>query len=392
MVNQLHMNDFGKFYYGTVEYLQGGDLYAPSPATLCPVTKSEKKQLWDMNPPYFHLIILPLAILPPGLALAFWMLASILCLIVSLRLIRKELRISPTPWQKQLIFLGIIAFAGTTSFAVTGQLSFLFLLPFTLAWLEARRGCWDRSGFYLGICISLKLFMLIFLPYLFLRRRFRSAAIALGTVLAAFALGLLVFGVDSYRHWLQVLAGVDWEWAAMNGSLKGFLTRVFASSPYYEPLYLFPGIIQPLWLILSFLLGSTTMIVSGWGSSPSALDRSFAILLAGSQLISPLGWIYYFILLMGPLTALLAVWLQESEGNWRSVPLTRTKMYLLFATVPALIWPFSFILAFQPYAWATILPGSCYFFALLVIWISIVIDWYQKEISEIGLQTPTLTL
>jgi len=52
--------------------------------------------------------------------------------------------------------------------------------------------------------------------------------------------------------------------------------------------------------------------------------------------------------------------------------------------VPRLIWPFPCTLAFQPYAWTTILPGSCYFFALLGIWISLVIDWYQKEFNLSG--------
>ena len=72
MAGELQMNDFGKFYYSSRAFLDGTDMYGPNPATAVPVTHAETRQFWNMNPPHFHLLILPLARLPPLVALALW--------------------------------------------------------------------------------------------------------------------------------------------------------------------------------------------------------------------------------------------------------------------------------------------------------------------------------
>src|SRR5262245_28505683 len=96
MVQRLHMNDFGKFYYSARLFLDGQDMYGPSPATAIPVAGTETRQFLNMNPPHFHLVMLPLAELPPGVALSVWSVINLLALILSLRLISRELGISWT--------------------------------------------------------------------------------------------------------------------------------------------------------------------------------------------------------------------------------------------------------------------------------------------------------
>ena len=56
---RYEMNDFGKFYHSALYFLQGRDLYAASPATLIPVSNAEWRQFTNMNPPHFHLVVLP---------------------------------------------------------------------------------------------------------------------------------------------------------------------------------------------------------------------------------------------------------------------------------------------------------------------------------------------
>jgi hypothetical protein len=392
MMTELNMNDFGKFYYGTINFLHDKDPYAPSIATLMPMSAFESKQFWNLNPPHFHLIMMPLTFLPPRIALGIWMLANFTCLLLSLRIIGKELRIVPTRRQSALILLVILAFSGTAAFMGTGQITFLFLLIFTLAWLEARRGRWSRVGFYLGICISVKLFMLIFLPYLILRRRYRAATICISIASAAFALGLLIFGVDVHRNWLHALSSVDWEWAAMNSSLKGFLARIIGPSPYFEPLYLQPGFIKPIWIAFAVIIGAITMMISGKSSSSGSIDRSFAVLFAGAQIISPLGWIYYHFLLMGPLSALLISWFSKRARNLHPAYILRIKMILVLVAAIGFAVPLPLTLIFQPNPWATIFPGSCYFFATVAIWGSLVIDWFHTENFKFGKSSYRLLL
>src|SRR5688572_20635915 len=72
MFTKMHMNDFGKFYYSTRLFLEGQDMYGVSPATGIEVAENEVRQFWNMNPPHFHLLLLPLARLPPIPAFAVW--------------------------------------------------------------------------------------------------------------------------------------------------------------------------------------------------------------------------------------------------------------------------------------------------------------------------------
>src|SRR2546425_5040608 len=136
---QHNATDFSQFYYSAVAFLQGQDMYGPSAATLAGV-----KELRNMNPPHFHLLLLPLALLPAGLALTLWGVAGLLSVLASLRLIVREVGLALTPWQWRLGVLGLLSFIGTEGVFATGQLSFLLLLPVILAWVEARRGRWTH--------------------------------------------------------------------------------------------------------------------------------------------------------------------------------------------------------------------------------------------------------
>ncbi|GAA4553240.1 glycosyltransferase 87 family protein [Pseudonocardia xishanensis] len=60
-----------------------------------------------------------------------------------------------------------------------------------------------RRGIALGIAAAIKLTPLLFVVYLLLTRRFRTAATALATFLAATALGFLVAPADSVQYWLR---------------------------------------------------------------------------------------------------------------------------------------------------------------------------------------------
>jgi hypothetical protein len=70
-VTTLHRNDFGKFYYSAVAFVQGQNMYGLNPATFVQVSETHHQQFWNMNPPYFHLL-LPFALLTPEVALTLW--------------------------------------------------------------------------------------------------------------------------------------------------------------------------------------------------------------------------------------------------------------------------------------------------------------------------------
>jgi len=388
MMTKLNMNDFGKFYYATLAFLQGGDMYGPNPATWIPITESISKHFWNLNPPHFHLAVLPFVLFSPKAALALWGLVNLLCLIASLCLIVREVGVEITPLRFFAGLFGLLAFTGTSTVLVTGQLSFLMLLPVTLAWIEARRGRWTTTGVYLGVVISFKPFLLVFIPYLLLRRKFRAAAAACSIPTLACVIGLGIFGIDCYASWLDVLSRVDWPWAAMNGSIQGILSRTFELTPYYVPLVELPHLVKPLWLVAGGVVGILTMALAVCDSTDHAVDRAFGLLLIGSLLVSPLGWVYYIWLPLGPMGVLLRSWsLSSASGTAPAAIRTdRWKKALFLGAVLGLIFPYHAPIMLQPSALATIAVGSVYFWAILALWIWLVIDFYNARRTSLKRQ------
>ena len=383
MERGIARSDFGKLHASAQAYLAGRDMYDLGAATLSPVRGMTGEilhyiQFLNLNPPHFHLILLPLAPLSPRWALVVWGIVSLVCLALSLRLIVRESGIALTPWRRRLAALALLSFAGLGAVAVTGQVSFILLLPVTLAWVRARREKWAEAGVYLGLAMSAKPFLAIFLPYLVLRRRFVTLGTAVGAAAGAFLVGLGVFGWEAHRSWIAQLSAVSWEWVAMNASVLGFLKRVLAPSLYYEPLLEAPGLVAPVWLLLSGTIGVVTLAVAAADSGDRAVDRAFALLLLAALLISPLGWTYYWWLALGPMVAVVASWRGRDAGGERSPASNsgRWRRALLLVAVPGLIWPLPATIAFQPSAWATVLPGSAYFWATLALWAALIADWH----------------
>lgn len=369
MTDGLHMNDFGKFYYSARWFLDGRDMYAPSPATDLRFVEAPELQFLNMNPPHFHLLVLPLARLQPEHAVTIWIGVSLLALVAAVLLIAREARVAWTPVRVLAAAAAVLVFAGTQSFFATGQLSLLLLLAVTIAWVAARHGRWTLAAAVLGVSLGIKPFLLVFVPYLLLVRRFRALAVALATAAASVALGLLVFGVDAYRSWYRALGqSGDWAWTVMNASIFGFLRRAFDAQPIVTPVVVAPALVRFLWIVAAAVVGLITVAVVIRDRTASAVDRAFGLLLVAAQLISPLGWIYYLWLPAGPVAALAL------RPRPERPPLRGARRALAFGAAVGFAWPMPFLMAFQPHAWATLCVASMYFWATLALWLWLLID------------------
>jgi hypothetical protein len=349
---RLELNDFGKFYLSTRQFLDGQDMYAPNAATTLPVGDGRTHVFLNLNPPHFHLVLLPIARLQPTAALAVWSLASLIALACSLVLIVRELDLRPTPAALAWWGTAMLAWAATGALLITGQVALLLMLVVTLAWISARRNQWTAAGGWLGLLASVKPLFLIFVPWLIARRAWRSLGAMGLTWAAAFAAGLAVFGLDAHRQWLEALRTTNWEWAAMNVSLLGAASRWFAPSPYFTPLLLAPSIVRPLWLAAAVVVGLWTL--RSVVRSGHDIDRAFAMMMLAALLVSPLGWVYYWWLPVGPMAALLR---RPPAAFWIAAPL--------------MALPLVGVTAGQPNGWMTVTLGSAYFWATLLAWAAV---------------------
>src|SRR5262245_41080580 len=120
-------NDFGRMFHSALAFVDGRDMYAWTWAT--PVRLDEKNilDLYNMNPPHFHLLLLPLTLLKQDHALALWWVLSGLCFFHCFRWTLKETGVKLTEANRRWGLLLLLAFSGTTAVLATAQLSFILL-------------------------------------------------------------------------------------------------------------------------------------------------------------------------------------------------------------------------------------------------------------------------
>lgn len=362
MFSGLNMNDFGKFYYSARYFLDGQDMYGPSPATEIPVGENESRQFWNMNPPHFHLLLLPLAGRSPGWALTIWGAFNLLALALAMWIVTTELNLKWTTAGTLWSVLFSVANASTGAIVVTGQLTFLILLCLTLAWRAARRSRWVSAAIWLGVLASVKPFLGLFGVLFLLRGRLTAAVGMAATACICMAAGIVVFGVSSYLAWIDALRLADWTWPPMNGAIAGFFARSLSLSPIFTPLFEGDSLV-PVLTAAATLLVLAIAFKSLTSADRQPVDKDFLVLLLTTLLVTPLGWIYYLWLILGPA---LACW--RPNHRWNAIHLIVASFTLVCLMCPL---PLTGIWLGQSWAAPTI--GSAYFWTTLGLWLLVVI-------------------
>jgi alpha-1,2-mannosyltransferase len=368
MVQRRDMADFGTFYYSAQSFLEGRDMYGRSPATGTLGSGKEWRLSQNMNPPHFHLLLLPLAVLDPAIAISVWTIINLLALCGSLFVISRELQIGWTSRRLAWTAAAVICCSVTGTIAVTGQVAFVLLLPVTLAWVAARHNNWNRAAAYLGVCASVKPFLGIFLIYLMLRRDRRPAGVMVFAGAACVVVGLVIFGRSAYEGWLGALASVDWTWSPMNGSLAALVSRAFGENPIYTPVVSASWLIAPATTVLVLSIGAI-WLRQLLQSPPRFVDHAFAALLLTAQLVSPLGWIYYLWLIAGPAAAIV----QSSKSRACAL-----RDGLTVLALPGLLIPFSLNTLGSSSPWTGLTLGSIYVWTTFFLWGSLMVDWRNR--------------
>ena len=353
------MNDFRVFYHSALLFRQGGDMYGPSVATLVTLNDGQHWQLWNMNPPHFHLLLLPLAWLPERTALGCWLAINGAAAAASVWLISRELRVQWTAAGLGWAALGALVFSATGATLFTGQLTFVIMLPVTAAWVAARRGRWGSAGVYLGAAASIKPFLGLFFLGFLAARRFGAAMTMIGASSIAAAAGAIVFGIDAYAGWLRSLSAVDWRWAAMNGSFAGIVSRSLAENPSFAPIVHAPQLVGIATTTLSVVVGGVALALIA-RSQRLSVDWLFVLLLLSALLASPLGWIYYLWLVVGPMAGLFV-------SSWGLTSRTQRAMAVL--AVPGVFCPLVFLAGWSATPWASWTVGSIYFWTAFCLWL-----------------------
>lgn len=356
-------SDFTIFYYTARLISDGLPMYGESPARYGVTWQIE--HLGNLNPPQFQLFTRPLAWLSYHDALVAWIVLSVCCLFLSLGLIMRALNLRWS-WRATLgagaVVLPLTAF---TTVASTCEVTFVLMLPFTLAWRAWREERWDSTGAWLGLCASAKVFLLLFLPWLVLRRCWRAVRSFVAVLLAMTLLGVAVLGIGAYRLWVATLADVFWWWMPMNASWQGFLSRTLEGGPALMAFLPPAAFVHPVTIAATSFFVVLALIVALRSRWPSP-DRQVLSLFLAALLISPLGWVYYLPMTCGPFLG----WLGAGR-EWNGLRTVGRDAVVLGVVGFLLLYvPQSVLLTGQPSPLATATIASAYFWGVLLIWLS----------------------
>jgi hypothetical protein len=242
-------------------------------------------------------------------------------------------------------------------------MSGLLLLPFTAAWRAGRRGRFWTAGLLLGLCASLKLFLLALVAWFIVVRAWRGIAGVITGFLASIGVGVAVYGTTPFWQWLDTLGHVAWWALPMNVSLRGLSERIFNAQPPFLPIYSDPALVVPAWS----LLGSVVTALTAWRvwswHARHTVDEAWAVLLVAALLVSPLGWIYYLPLATAPL-------LLMADGG--RLPWRRGWPAGAFIVAILLLYlPMEVTVLGQPSRLATLVLLCLHSWAVLLLWVSL---------------------
>lgn len=298
------MIDLRVYRMGGDVLLDRGSLYdAQLPGTGLPFT----------YPPFAAIAMIPLALLPWGLAALVWTAISVLCLaaIWLTAIDRQWPGLRRLPRHKAVALLAGITLLSVALEPVRETLLFgqvnLVLTAMILVDLSSSK---DRRwrGALVGIAVAVKLTPVLFLALLLITRQWRLLRNALLGLLGAIAVGFAVVPNQSWAYWTKVVRDADRVGGlafTSNQSVMGFYVRVLGDSDKA----------RPWWFVTSSLIALAVLWVARryWLGG----DRVTAVCvcaLAGLY-ASPVSWSHHWVWALPIGVSLIATVFRRTGSN-----------------------------------------------------------------------------
>ena len=303
--------DFARFYISCRYLLKGQDIYTPvTNRDILSVQHDEMDESaldkivpQNLNSPLHTLFLAPLAFCDFQTAFWIWSIFSYSCGLIAALLVAARSFKSLTPALVLGLWILLFAYFPTFVTAYLGQFSLTLLLLISLIWMTSRERRDYAAGAILGIALSLKVFLGLFLLFFVLLRRWRMVLIAFASAILLNLLPATVLGFQPYFNYLKIIANLPWHDSSWNPSFAGFFVRVFSRSAVTS-LSSAPAIATALIYCSSLILIAGICYLAlrpEMPRCPDSFDLGFSLTLVAMLLISPYGWIYYFTALMVPL-------------------------------------------------------------------------------------------
>lgn len=301
-------SDFAKFHASAQLYFEGASIYSENPVDRWVDWSIERGPnpgpvYPNLNPPFLTLILLPLASLSFPTAYWIWSALSLGAGMAAMSWIESETREGPPEVSRQLVFqLLLLAYYPTFATLQYGQVTLFLFLFLVAAWVSARRGRDLRAGCWLGLAVSLKPFFGLFGLLLLVLKRWWALVSMTGVFAFSIGISMAVFGWETLAEYRSTLGGITWAGTNWNASFLGLTTRLLGGSES-PPLWHMPEAARLL-AALASVSAAILLVVLVWPRESVEsvrkldFDLGFSLTTTFMLLISPLGWLYYFPLLL----------------------------------------------------------------------------------------------
>lgn len=304
--------DFSSFYASALAYTNNtnpfGNLNATFLAT--PVVVPA-----NLNPPAFLALISPITHLPFLSALPLWFIVSLILgalgAMLCVYLIMPKACFKRNALTFVLFYFAMFATLMNTSIGQIGNLVFFSTVSGYYFFLR-RKEYW--AGLLWGFIIAIKLFPGLLFLFVLSQKRYKVFFTMCVTCLFLTLLPLLSKGTEVYFMYLNMLSRNTWYGSSWNGSLFGLGFRLLVNQPMVVASSICYG--------LSLLLLVWYIKKLAWlAKNNNSCHPAFALTIIMMLLLSPLGWLYYFSLLLIPLVIIWQTLNQQSvsiksQGFW----------------------------------------------------------------------------
>ena len=262
-------------------------------------------------PPSSLLIFLPFTVLPTHLAVAAWIVASIAALVIGCLAmpVRFELRVI------------VLVLAGTSwPFLYglrIGQIEALLFLLFVLGWRWLDRPTALAATIAIGALTKLQPALL--LVWALLTGRWRAGLLAIAIGAAVVGLGLVL----NPGLWADSVTVIR----TLSGSAADVGANV-APAAIARQLGVSESVASAFGVIHAVVVLAAVLVAARWATS----DASYLTAVLASQLISPIQWTHYAVMLF-----LVVAWLMDNRQTWAIVAGLLLNM-MLVAWTPQLLY------------------------------------------------------
>lgn len=292
--------DFDTYYFGVRTFLHGGN----------PYFGTQQNGLAFLYPPPALLLLLPLSLLPLALASKAFTIASLGCLIASITLLFRGLKLKAFSLVGIFLIILVANFFPLKFTLGMGQINNVVLLLVSVFLFNYLKGREQLAGVFLGLSLAIKLTPVLLIVYLVVQRRW---AVLLGVaapvvVVSTVTMLLVKPSITSYflHTSLPALAN-SWKGDYYNQAFSGWLMRDVAS----------PMLRDVLRLLFAGLLPTVTffLVWKGGHDRRSTLLGVSAVLTLG-LMVNSFSWQHHYVWLLVPLLATFAV-IRQDHLSWR---------------------------------------------------------------------------